>query len=253
MIDDNIEKLRRDSISNIKEKIKKNLNFLHPCNKDRLEYQKLLKFKSGHDFTYWMQNNGIMKNPTNIDNEYEEKMAIVLGLESHTEYNRWRHRNTLKNANCKNSREYQNKCANKLNFRDNAERVRNYRHKNGIKIPINECEENDWSAYFGNKTEELFKEFLLTIFEHVERMHNSNKGFDFRCKNPKQEFITKYSYLKLDKEKEYRIQLKIRCLDRFNNVSRWSYKIGYNNMADMFILVGFDSKENLNPLHICLF
>ncbi len=56
---DSIENMRRNTISEIKEKIKKDPKYLHPCNKERLEYQKNLKFENGYEFTYWLQQNGI--------------------------------------------------------------------------------------------------------------------------------------------------------------------------------------------------
>lgn len=45
----------KDVIDEIKEKVRNNPNFLSPCNKERLEHQKKLKFANGNDFTCWMQ------------------------------------------------------------------------------------------------------------------------------------------------------------------------------------------------------
>lgn len=86
----NIEDLRRESISKIKEIICKNPKFTHPCNKNRLEFQEKLKFKSGYEFTGWMQRNGIINNPADIKHEEMKK--------------------TIDNAGCKNKKEYQQKC-----------------------------------------------------------------------------------------------------------------------------------------------
>ena len=44
-----IEKIRKDSIEEIKKKVRNNSNFLNQANKERLEYQKKLKFANGND------------------------------------------------------------------------------------------------------------------------------------------------------------------------------------------------------------
>ena len=64
---DNIDILRRKAIADIKEKIKRNSKYLSPANKERLEDMKKLMFVSGNEFTQWMQKNGIMNNPTDVD------------------------------------------------------------------------------------------------------------------------------------------------------------------------------------------
>lgn len=53
-MEDNIEKIRKNAITEIKEKVKKSPGYLHPCNKERQEDMKRLKFISGYEFTYWM-------------------------------------------------------------------------------------------------------------------------------------------------------------------------------------------------------
>jgi hypothetical protein len=75
-----IEKLRQEAVSDIKKKIRNNSKFLHPCNKEKLEYQRKLKFENGYDFTVWMQQNGIMKNPANIYRKQKEKTATNAGF-----------------------------------------------------------------------------------------------------------------------------------------------------------------------------
>lgn len=58
-----------DIIKEIKEKIKNEENYLHPCNKERQEDMKKFGFISGCEFTSWMQQNGIMKSPTDVKRE----------------------------------------------------------------------------------------------------------------------------------------------------------------------------------------
>lgn len=53
MVEDYIDDIRRNTIKEIIEKVNKNPEFLHPINKERLEYMKRLKFSSGYEFTCW--------------------------------------------------------------------------------------------------------------------------------------------------------------------------------------------------------
>lgn len=215
---DDIEKLREDTISEIKEKVRKNPKFLHPCNKDRLEYQKILKFENGYDFTVWMQQNGIMRNPSDVLREFKHKRACDLGY---------------------------------INI---AEREREWYNNNDNIIHISGCEDSNWSTFFGNRAEDLFEEFLETIFMCVEHMRYGNVGFDFICRNPRKEFVCRYPQFKLGEDKEYKIQIKVKCLrDNGKGSIQWNFSIGYNKIPDYFILCGFDNRERLNPLYILVF
>jgi len=102
--------------------------------------------------------------------------------------------------------------------------------------------------------EDIFKIFLLTIFEYVKQQYSSNRGFDFICKNPRQGFIDKYSQFKLEIGKEYRFDSKSVLIKGCNNSDKWfgwQFNIRYNNIADYFILCGY--KDNFNPIHIWVF
>lgn len=66
MVENSIEGIRKNVVAEIKEKVRKNQKFLSPVNKERLEYQEKLKFANGNEFTCWMQQNGIMKNPAHF-------------------------------------------------------------------------------------------------------------------------------------------------------------------------------------------
>jgi hypothetical protein len=84
MIEDNIENIRRNAISEIKEKMKVS-KYLHPCNKERQEDMKKLEFENGYKFTCWMQQNGILKNPTKVRQEVEDICAQKLGFKNENE------------------------------------------------------------------------------------------------------------------------------------------------------------------------
>lgn len=87
-----------------------------------------------------------------------------------------------------------------------------------------------------------------------------NKGFalpeefnEFFCKNPKQEFIDNHLNLKLERNKNYKIQLKMRCILNDSVTPRLKFAIGYDNTADYYILCGCNTREELNILHIWIF
>lgn len=216
MVENSIEDVRKNVVAEIKEKVRKNQKFLSPVNKERLEYQEKLKFANGNEFVCWMQQNGIMKNPTKVARDQNEKVA--------------------KDAEYNNYKEYQ----------------RQYYHHTGRSFPMEEYYPMRFGILIG---EELFKRFLEElIFENVKYVGGYHDGgLDFICKNPKKEFIERYSQFKLVRNKEYRVQLKVRCLSYEDGRIRWDFNILYNNVADIFILSAWDNRESLQPIHIWLF
>ncbi len=72
---------------------------------------------------------------------------------------------------------------------------------------------------------------LSHVFKDVEKMPMHNPGFDFTC------------------NKGFKIDVKSSCLDKNN---RYSFAINYNKIADYFLLIGFNNREELNPQHIWL-
>ena len=88
-----------------------------------------------------------------------------------------------------------------------------------------------------NKTCPLYLGFwiaeriLSCVFKDVKRMPSNNKGYDFIC------------------SKNYKIDVKSACL--FNN-RFWNFRIRKNKIADYFLLVAFDNRKDLNPIHLWL-
>ena len=132
MVEYDIEKIRKDAIAEIKEKVKKNPGYLRLVNKERQEDMKRLQFSNGYDFTCWMKRNRIMKNSTDIRREEIE--------------------NVVKNSGCKNRKEYLDKCAQSAGFKDYTERKKELMHESVP--PLRELNE-DCSVYFGEFTENL--------------------------------------------------------------------------------------------------
>ena len=204
-----LDKLRKDSIVKIKEKVEKNPNYLHPCNKERQDDMRVLKFSSGNEFTYWMQLVGIMKNPIKIRHKIWEM--------------------TLENANCKTRKEYEDGCAKRLGYKTKAEQYRDYNREysyiTGVHIPrdINE----ECSTWFGDFTED----FMIHRYPGAQKMCPNNPGFDYL-----------WNGIKID--------CKGRCLQYYQEKTPyWIFPIKWNNIADKFILSGWDNRESLNPLY----
>lgn len=221
MTDKNIGNIRNIAIPQIKEKVKKNPKYLHPCNKERKNDECILGF-SGYEYTCWLQQIGVMKHPTE---DYKDSLAKKKGYENYNEYQR------------KELSKY------KIDWN------RNNRHEKGIQIPMEL--NKDCASNFGIVVgEELFKIFLeRSIFEQVEKTGYKDNGIDFFCKNPRQDFIDKYQQFNLRKDKEYRIQSKMRCLIDHNGSIQWVFSIEYNKVSDYFILCGWNTREG-EPLHI---
>ena len=208
-----LDKIRRDAITNIKYSIRKNpghSGYLHPCNKERQDDIKRLEFSSGSEFTYWMQQNGIMRNPTDIERDRVKKI--------------------MKEAGCNNYSEYNERCARNAGFKDVAEKVKEWTHETGRRLPKEFNE--DCSAHFGEFTENI----MIQTFENAKKMPYGNPGFDWTCKNG-------------DK-----IDNKGVCLVCIQGKSqRWVFSIKYNNIAEWFILSAWDNRDSLNPLHVWIF
>ena len=71
------------------------------------------------------------------------------------------------------------------------------------------------------------------LFNNVEVMPFGNLKFDFICNRGK------------------KIDVKTKCMyKRENGNIRWKFQIKKNKIADFFILVAFDNRNDLNPLHL---
>jgi len=176
---------------------------------------KRLEFTRGYDFTCWMQQNEVMNNPTNIDRE------------------KWKKK--IENAMCKTLKEYKNKCAQKAGFEDDAEKLRVWRRetgRSGILLNTNE----DCAPHIGCiiGEDKIGEPILYMMFENVEKKKPNNPGYEFICKNPRRECLDRYIQFKLERNKEYKINMKTaHFLGEY-----WSYDIGHNNIADYFMMIG---------------
>jgi hypothetical protein len=105
-----------------------------------------------------------------------------------------------------------------------------YRHKRGESIPMNE--NKSCPKYLG---EVIAERVLAGLFEHVEKAPMNNPGWDFIC------------------GKKKRIDCKSACLRyRENCIPSWPFNINKNIKCDHFLLLGFDNREDLNPIKVWL-
>ena len=72
---------------------------------------------------------------------------------------------------------------------------------------------------------------LSHVFKNVQQMPYGNPGYDFIC------------------NKGYMVDVKSSCLHRDNT---WLFHIDHNAIADYFLCLAFDNRQDLNPLHVWL-
>lgn len=70
------------------------------------------------------------------------------------------------------------------------------------------------------------------LFKDVKVMPRNNTGYDIVCNKGK------------------KIDVKAGCITFTGKNPRWIFNIDYNTTADFFILVAFDNRTDLNPLHL---
>lgn len=76
---------------------------------------------------------------------------------------------------------------------------------------------------------------MIHILENPIKMSTHNPGYDWICK------------------RGYKIDNKSRCLNYTNKAPNWLFHIRCNNIADWFILYGWDNVDSSNPLRIWAF
>lgn len=127
------------------------------------------------------------------------------------------------------------KCANERsrqqhmkNIENRREIVRRSRYNHGTR-PMNE--NTECPSFLGVHVTERV---LRHVFNNVEQMPYGNPGYDFVCGNG------------------YLIDSKSSCT-RYNGNDRspfWGFAIRRNKVADYFVLLAFDNRDDITPLHI---
>ena len=143
------------------------------------------------------------------------------GFKSQKEYNEY----LIKERGFKNSHEYHDHIAKRNGYED----IRDYSRKKYYKrggLPLDK--NKDCALYLGYHVAERV---LSCVFENVQRMHVMNIGYDFIC------------------GKGHKIDVKSACFFRDGS---WRFNIRKNKIADFFLIIAFDNRKDLNPLHIWL-
>lgn len=121
-------------------------------------------------------------------------------------------------------KDYQNHLAQKNGFKDYNDYHNKLKHKSGKSQPF--TENKSCSSYLGVH---IAERVLSHIFDSVTRMPLKNPGFDFICK------------------KGFKIEVKSSCLSKYN---KWNFNIRKNKIANYFLFLAFDNREDLNPMHV---
>lgn len=121
----------------------------------------------------------------------------------------------------------------KMWFDKNPEKCNIYaatsRRKKGI-LPMSE--NRKCSSFLGIHVAERV---LSKVFKNVVRQPTNTHGFDFICNKGK------------------KIDVKSSCIrNRNRGKPYWQFNIRKNKIADYFLLIAFDNRENLNPLYTWL-
>lgn len=82
----------------------------------------------------------------------------------------------------------------------------------------------------------IAENILSKFFDGIKKMPIGNPGYDFICK------------------KGYKIDVKSSCLRhrKDRDFKFWFFNIRRNQVADYFLCLAFDDRDNLNPQHIWL-
>lgn len=218
-----------------KKKEKKNSSIdprYHPCSREFQEYAKRLGL-TGYQYTQRLIEEEKLPDTTKIERENKRRLAQEKGYKSY--------------------KEYVDDLARKRGYENDAEYRREENWNRGYYTPMSENVE--CSSYIAVHIAErkIAKRILLMIFECIEDMPYGNRGFDFICKNPKLEFISKDPIFKLSINKCYKIDIKS---SRLCHNDQWIFQIKYNQIADYFLLIGFNNEydeSKLKPMHTWLF
>lgn len=188
------------------------------------EYRKSLALKNGFE-NFNEYENYLVTKKRGFKNrhEYENYLAIKRGFKNTSDY-----RNSIAiKRGYKNTTEYRESFVIRQGFKNMSEYCVHHNHEIGKNKPMSENKE--CSSYLGVY---IAERYLSKIFTNVIRMPINHSGYDFIC------------------NKDYKIDVKSACIGKTSN--RWVFCINNNITADYFLCIGFDNRNDMNPLHIWL-
>ena len=189
-------------------------------------------------------------------NQYVQKLIEEGKLPNPTDVKREEHIATIKNAGFDNNKDYKDFLAERRGFNDNAEYEREWAYDTWRQSPMskNRTCPLHIGRYIGE--ENMAKQILYFMFEEYKIMAHNNYGFDYICKNPRQEFLDRYPIFKFLPDKEYCIDVKTRHIEqRIDGWSGHKFAIDHNHIPDYFLLIGLNhsDEEKVDIMHIWLF
>jgi hypothetical protein len=117
-------------------------------------------------------------------------------------------------------------------YQENAEAMKRsnleYKHRTGRQRLMSEAP--DCAAYLGDISEKA----LSKLFDNIQRMPYGFPGYDFIC------------------GRGFKIDAKGRCLVSSNGKTRWVFQVRRNTIPDYFLLLAFDNRHDLTPMHVWL-
>jgi len=171
-------------------------------------------FENIKDYIVWAKENGELPNDADVSRKAREKIIKSMGL------------NSLK--------EYKDYHAQKRRYKDSADVLREWRHDTGRQSSMSE--NKDCSSYLGVEIAEkkIARIILPRILGEIKKeMPYKGCRFDYLI------------------EGDIKVDSKAGCLIDGNR--RWSFFINHNDVAGFFLIIAFDSRDNLYCEHIWLF
>lgn len=139
-------------------------------------------------------------------------------------------------AGCRTENEYANLCAQRIGFKDSSEQSKVNLWKRGKVRPMSQ--NKDCSSYLGIELgEKIIGRYSLPIlFDNIiKEMPNNCPGYEFIVIG------------------DFKVNIKCRCLQfQGERTPFWNFSIRYNKVTDYFLLIGFDSRKNLEPKYAWL-
>lgn len=118
-------------------------------------------------------------------------------------------------------------CMKLRGYKDVAEYTRMRQHRLCKQSPM--AENRTCASFLGVVVAESV---LVNVFNDVVKMPYGNPGYDFICNRGK------------------KIDVKSACLTKSGQ--GWGFNITHNTIADYFLLLAFDNRDDLTPMHIWL-
>lgn len=178
---------------------------------------------------------------------YFLELAKKDGFDNIKDWNEWRKKNgkmpdatnifrkdrekVANNTKLDDKKEYRDYLARKKGYKNHSEYKKNKRWDDGENIPMSENE--NCSSYLGDIGENYSIPILTEIFGCIEKiMPYGNTGYDIIVKGG------------------HKIDVKSPVLNKTSNF--WQFDIGYNKIADYYLLIALDNRENLCIMRVWL-